>query len=86
MAKIKIVGTALVAAALVAGCSKNETTDVTTDEVMVSAGGKDLTRSEIDKMVGMRTRKRGGWASRWAFRTAAAGALRAARGLRRPTP
>ena len=51
MAKIKIVGTALVAAALVAGCSKNETTDVTTDEVMVSAGGKDLTRSEIDKMV-----------------------------------
>ena len=51
MAKIKIVGTALVAAALVAGCSKNETTDVTTDEVMVSTGGKDLTRSEIDKMV-----------------------------------
>ena len=61
MAKIKIVGTALVAAALVAGCSKNETTDVTPDvaaasaedpnEVMVSAGGKDLTRGEISKMV-----------------------------------
>ena len=61
MAKIKIVGTALVAAALVAGCSKNETTDATPDvaaasaedpnEVMVSAGGKDLTRGEISKMV-----------------------------------
>ncbi|MBQ3807927.1 MAG: peptidylprolyl isomerase [Kiritimatiellae bacterium] len=61
MAKIKIVGTALVAAALVAGCSKNETTDVTLDaatapaedpnEVMVSVGEKNLTRGEIDKMV-----------------------------------
>ena len=61
MAKIKIVGTALVAAALVAGCSKNETTDVTPDaatvpaedpnEVMVSVGEKNLTRGEIDKMV-----------------------------------
>ena len=61
MAKIKIVGTAFVAAALVAGCSKNETTDVTLDaatapaedpnEVMVSVGEKNLTRGEIDKMV-----------------------------------
>ena len=65
MAKIKIAGTALVAAALVAGCSKNETTDVAPDiapdvaaapaedpnEVMVSVGEKNLTRSEIDKMV-----------------------------------
>ena len=65
MAKIKIVGTALVAAALVAGCSKNETTDVAPDvapdvaaapaedpnEVMVSVGEKNLTRGEIDKMV-----------------------------------
>ena len=61
MAKIKIVGTALVAAALIAGCSKNETTDVATDvaaapaedlnEVMVSVGEKNLTRGEIDKMV-----------------------------------
>jgi peptidyl-prolyl cis-trans isomerase C len=61
MAKIKIVGTALVAAALVAGCSKNETTDVTPDaatvpaedpnEVMVSVGDKNLTRGEIDNMV-----------------------------------
>jgi parvulin-like peptidyl-prolyl isomerase len=61
MAKIKIVGTALVAAALVAGCSKNETTDVAPDvaaapaedpkEVMVSAGGKDLTRGAIAEKV-----------------------------------
>ena len=61
MAKIKIVGTALVAAALVAGCSKNETTDVAPDvaaapaedpnEVMVSVGEKNLTRGEIDKIV-----------------------------------
>ena len=61
MAKIKIVGTALVAAALVAGCSKNETTDVAPDvaaapaedpnEVMVSVGDKNLTRGEIAKMV-----------------------------------
>ena len=65
MAKIKIAGTALVAAALVAGCSKNETTDVATDaapdvaaapaedpnEVMVSVGEKNLTRGEIDKIV-----------------------------------
>ena len=65
MAKIKIAGTALVAAALVAGCSKNETTDVAPDvtpdvaaapaedpnEVMVSVGDKSLTRGEIAKMV-----------------------------------
>ena len=61
MAKIKLAGTALVAAALIAGCSKNETTDVATDvaaapaedpnEVMVSVGEKNLTRGEIDKMV-----------------------------------
>ena len=61
MAKIKLAGTALVAAALIAGCSKNETTDVATDvaaapaedpnEVMVSVGEKNLTRDEIDKMV-----------------------------------
>jgi len=65
MAKIKIAGTALVAAALVAGCSKNETTDVAPDvtsdvaaapaedpnEVMVSVGEKNLTRGEIDKIV-----------------------------------
>ena len=65
MAKIKIAGTALVAAALVAGCSKNETTDVATDaapdvaaapaedpnEVMLSVGEKNLTRGEIDKIV-----------------------------------
>ena len=61
MAKINIVGTALVAAALVAGCSKNETTDVAPDvaaapaedpkEVMVSAGGKDLTRGAIAEKV-----------------------------------
>ena len=65
MAKINIVGTALVAAALVAGCSKNETTDVAPDvaadvaaapaedpnEVMVSVGEKNLTRGEIDKIV-----------------------------------
>ena len=58
MAKIKLAGTALVAAALIAGCSKNETTDVATDvaaapaedpnEVMVSVGEKNLTRGEID--------------------------------------
>lgn len=61
MAKIKIAGTVLVAAALVAGCSKNETTDVAPDvaaapaedpnEVMVSVGEKNLTRGEIDKIV-----------------------------------
>lgn len=61
MAKIKLAGTALVAAALIAGCSKNETTDVATDvaaapaedpnEVMVSVGEKNLSRGEIDKMV-----------------------------------
>jgi len=65
MAKIKIAGTALVAAALVAGCSKNETTEVAPDvasdvaaapaedpnEAMVSVGEKNLTRGEIDKMV-----------------------------------
>lgn len=61
MAKIKIVGTALVAAALVAGCSKNETADVTLDaatapaedpnEVMVSVGEKNLTRGEIAELV-----------------------------------
>ena len=64
MAKIKIVGTALVAAAIVAGCSKNETTDVTPDiapdvatenaedpnEAMVSVGEKNLTRGEIAKI------------------------------------
>ena len=65
MAKIKIAGTALVAAALVAGCSKNETTDIAPNaapdvaaapaedpnEVMVSVGDKNLTRGEIAKMV-----------------------------------
>ena len=65
MAKIKIAGTALVAAALVAGCSKNETTDVAPaentaaesaaakdpNEVMVSVGEKNLTRGEIDQRV-----------------------------------
>ena len=66
MAKIKIAGTALVAAALVAGCSKNETTEVATDattpdvaaapaedpnEVVVSIGEKNLTRGEVAKMV-----------------------------------
>ena len=61
MAKIKIAGTALIAAALVAGCSKNETTDVAPDvaaapaedpnEVMVSVGEKNLTRGEIAKVV-----------------------------------
>ena len=61
MAKIKLAGTALVAAALIAGCSKNETTDVAPDvaaapaedpnEVMVSVGEKNLTRGEIDKIV-----------------------------------
>ena len=65
MAKIKIVGTALIAAAIVAGCKKNETTEVAPDvavdaaaapaedpnEVMVSAGGKNLTRGEIAAQV-----------------------------------
>ena len=65
MAKIKIACTALAAAALVAGCSKNETTDVAPDiapdvaaapaedpnEVMVSVGEKNLTRGEIDQKV-----------------------------------
>ena len=65
MAKINIVGTALVAAALAAGCSKNETVEVAVDaapdmaaataedpnEAMVSVGEKNLTRGEIDKMV-----------------------------------
>ena len=73
MAKIKIAGTALVAAALVAGCSKNETTDIAPDaapdaaaavaedpnEVMVSVGEKNLTRGEIAKMVDMAIAKEG---------------------------
>ena len=69
MAKIKIVGTALVAAALVAGCSKNEVTDIAPDvattpaedpnEVMVSVGDKNLTRGEIAKMVDAALAKEG---------------------------
>ena len=73
MAKIKIVGTALVAAAIVAGCSKNETTDVTPDiapdvatenaedpnEAMVSVGEKNLTRGEIAKIVDAALAKEG---------------------------
>ena len=69
MAKIKIVGTALVAAALVAGCSKNEATDIAPDvatepaedpnEVMVSIGEKNLTRGEIAKIVDAAIAKEG---------------------------
>ena len=69
MAKIKIVGTALVAAALVAGCSKNETTDIAPDvatapaedpnEAMVSIGEKNLTRGEIAKIVDAALAKEG---------------------------
>ncbi len=62
MAKIKIAGTALVAAALVAGCSKNETTAPAADlnEVMVSVGDKALTRGEIAEMVDKVLAKDGG--------------------------
>ena len=73
MAKIKIVGTALIAAAIVAGCNKNETTEVAPDvaadaaaapaedpnEVMVSAGGKNLTRGEIAEKVAEALKKDG---------------------------
>ena len=69
MAKIKIVGTALVAAALVAGCSKNEATDIAPDvatqpaedpnEAMVSVGEKNLTRGEIAKIVDAAIAKEG---------------------------
>ena len=64
MAKIKIACTALAAAALVAGCSKNDTVDAPAEntaaesaaakdpnEVMVSVGEKNLTRGEIDQRV-----------------------------------
>ncbi len=62
MTKIKIACTALAAAALAAGCSKNDAVDAPVEaaesaatedpnEVMVSVGGKNLTRGEIDKMV-----------------------------------
>ena len=64
MAKIKIACTALAAAALVAGCSKNDAVDAPAEntaaesaaakdpnEVMVSVGEKNLTRGEIDQRV-----------------------------------
>ena len=64
MAKIKIACTALAAAALVVGCSKNDAVDAPAEntaaesaaakdpnEVMVSVGEKNLTRGEIDQKV-----------------------------------
>jgi len=61
MAKIHLMGTALVAAALVAGCTKNEpeagaepaASEAAKDpnEVMVAVGGKELRRGEIDRQV-----------------------------------
>ncbi len=65
MAKINLMGTALVAAALVAGCNKNETAPAAPEaeapavqaeqkdpnEVMLSVGDAKLTRGEIDKQV-----------------------------------
>lgn len=64
MAKIKIACTALAAAALVVGCSKNDAVDAPAEntaaenaaakdpnEVMVSVGEKNLTRGEIDQRV-----------------------------------
>ena len=72
MAKINIACTALVAAALVTGCSKNEAVDAQVEttaaenapaedpnEVMVSVGDKGLTRGEIAEKVDAVLKKEG---------------------------
>ena len=58
MAKIHLMGTALIAAALVAGCSKNTETAVEStanaldpNEAMITIGDKKLTRGDIDRDV-----------------------------------
>ncbi len=73
MAKIHLIGTALVAAALVAGCSKEEAETAAPvpadgpssveqadpNEVMLSVGPKKLTRGEIDAQVAKVVEKEG---------------------------
>lgn len=56
MAKIHIIGTALVAAAIIAGCSKNNENAAAADgldpnEAMIVIGDKKLTRGDIDRDV-----------------------------------
>ena len=58
MAKIHLMGTALIAAALVAGCSKNTETAVEStanaldpNEAMITIGDKKLTRGDIERDV-----------------------------------
>ena len=58
MAKIHLMGTALIAAALVAGCSKNNETAVEStanaldpNEAMITIGDKKLTRGDIERDV-----------------------------------
>ena len=48
MAKIQLMGTALVAAALVAGCGQNQTEVADNGEAMIVVNGKTLTRKAID--------------------------------------
>ena len=61
MAKINMIGAALAAMALVAGCSKNETAVSGEDpnEVMVSVGGKELTRGAIAEKVAQVLKRNG---------------------------